>query len=112
MQGECDPLDGTAGTAEGGMIVRLIDADALKVSYIVPSTTTTTTTNSLCRLYVSIEDINSAPTIEAEPVRHGRIIKPKRWGEWSRCSLCDGTVPIVYNYCPRCGAKMDGGENA
>lgn len=38
---------------------RLVDADALKPSYIV----TSTTTNSPCHLYVSIEDINSAPTI-------------------------------------------------
>ena len=40
--------------------MRLIDADALKASYVV----TSTTTNSLCHLYVSIEDINSAPSID------------------------------------------------
>ena len=48
------------------------------------------------------------PTIEAEPVRHGR------WEEcqvphilW--CSECDwGTGAFVkLNYCPNCGAKMD-----
>ena len=51
-----------------------------------------------------------APTIEAEPVRHGR------WEEYQVphivcCSECDwGTgVQDKYNYCPNCGAKMDGG---
>ena len=59
-----------------------------------------------------VEMIKDAPTIDAEPVRHGRIIKLKRWGEWPRCNLCDGTAPIAYNYCPNCGAKMDGGDHA
>lgn len=40
--------------------MRPIDADALKAEYIV----TSTTTNSICHLYVSVEDINSAPTID------------------------------------------------
>ena len=50
---------------------RYIDADALKASYIV----TSTTTNSLCHLYVSIEDINNAPSID--------IVRCKacRWGK-------------------------------
>ena len=39
---------------------RYIDADELKASYIV----TSTTSNSLCHLYVSLEDINSAPSID------------------------------------------------
>lgn len=38
--------------------MRLIDADALKPSYI----------DSLCRFYVSIKDINSAPTVDAVEV--------------------------------------------
>lgn len=52
----------------------------------------------------------AADTIEAEPVRHGR------WEEYQEphivcCSECDwGTgVQDKYNYCPNCGAKMDGG---
>ena len=62
-------------------------------------------------LYDAIIAVEKVNVVDAAPVRHGRIIKPKRWGEWSRCSLCDGTVPIVYNYCPHCGAKMDGGDH-
>jgi len=87
--------------------MRLIDADKLKASYIV----TSTTTNSLSHLYVSLEDINSAPTIEAEPVRHGRWIDT---GSGQECSIC---CEIQYgydsqrHYCANCGAKMNGGDN-
>jgi hypothetical protein len=84
--------------------VRLIDADALKRELKVCGIIDHYGTQALIK-------IDNTPTIDAEPVRHGRIIKPKRWGEWSRCNLCDGTVPIVYTYCPHCGAKMDGGDH-
>ena len=102
-------LDGCNGVLvfEGVRIVRLIDADALKASYIVLSTTT----NSPCHLYVSIEDINSAPTIDAEPVVHGRWTY-FNWGGKSRyrCSECLHWViaGTDRNHCPNCGAKMDG----
>lgn len=52
-----------------------------------------------------------APTIEAEPVRHGRWIeKPFLFGTSNFCSICDsfyGMPHGKYNYCPNCGAKMD-----
>lgn len=42
--------------------MRLIDADKLKVDYIVPSTST----NTSCYQYVSKEQIDNAPTIDQE----------------------------------------------
>ncbi len=76
--------------------------------------------NPANRLYVSdfvIEQMQKIPTIEAEPVKHGRWVsiadKPYMIYE---CSLCNdrwsyGAV-IQMNYCPNCGAKMDrGAEN-
>ena len=45
--------------------MRLIDADALKIDYYRVHTTT----NSPVDYYVSKDQIDSAPTIEAEPVR-------------------------------------------
>lgn len=90
--------------------MRLIDADDIKATYMVASTTT----NSLCHLYVSKEDIDSAPTVEAEPVRHGRWID--RNGNivapfWERyeCSIC-GARSDESEYCPHCGAKMTDGD--
>ena len=65
--------------------------------------------------------IMNAPTIEAEPVRHGRW-KAEERDSWSGggayiCSACGygyswgGFFEANdFNYCPNCGAKMDGGE--
>ena len=49
------------------------------------------------------------PTIEAEPVKHGRWIDA---GDSKlHCTSCRRyirrIVPIGYDYCPYCGAKMD-----
>ena len=60
-------------------------------------------------------DLSYLPTIKAEPVRHGRWIeKPFLLGTSNYCSLCDsfyGMPHGKFNYCPNCGAKMDGGAN-
>ena len=59
--------------------------------------------------------IEDMPTIEAKPVVHGRWISKNHHGyEWvficSNCGYIDG-YPFNdrSNYCPNCGAKMDGG---
>ena len=58
--------------------------------------------------------INAEPTVDAEPVRHGHweiyVISPFD-GEDVKCSECGerGCAPY-WNYCPNCGAKMDGTE--
>ena len=64
-------------------------------------------------------DIRPAPTIEAEPVRHGRweTIEDYDGDCIYRCSVCGEEWTLIagtpkdnnMNYCPRCGAKMDGG---
>lgn len=51
--------------------------------------------------------------VDAEPVRHGRwIFNPKDAIEMMftlpKCSECGAESPIGGNYCPYCGAKMDG----
>lgn len=54
------------------------------------------------------------PTIEAEPVKHGRWVKPyiNFYGHPCHCcSECGFKASYQdKNYCPNCGAKMDGGE--
>ena len=69
--------------------------------------------------------VKETPTVEAEPVRHGR------WKGWTTskftgkykdydepefkeyvyytCSECYRKLAIQELYCPACGAKMDGG---
>lgn len=55
--------------------------------------------------------IDEQPTIEAEPVRHGKWMTHRTRihdGEWY-CSVCD-YEPTVFEgtkYCPNCGAKME-----
>lgn len=59
--------------------------------------------------------IDSAPAIDAEPVKHG-IWEPDPYA--FLCSKCHKWLEVreataSMNYCPHCGAKMDGGaENA
>lgn len=52
----------------------------------------------------TVEEFLSADVV---PVVHGRW---KRYGRnLGECSNCGEIVNIRYNYCPNCGAKMDGG---
>ena len=53
--------------------------------------------------------IEKAPTVDAVPVVHGHRVDDG--GFYARCSQCDGVLPLCANYCPHCGAKMDGGAD-
>ena len=55
---------------------------------------------------------------DVAPVVHGKWLKPEYEYHVGICSLC-GCVPLKpafrstpYNYCPNCGAKMDGGGDS
>lgn len=56
------------------------------------------------------------PTIEAEPVKHGKWLlerEPDGNPNGFHCSVCDGDfhnvgIRVAYDYCPFCGARMDG----
>lgn len=47
-------------------------------------------------------------------VVHGRwiwtITGEEDYEQYYRCSECNDSSYIEYNYCPNCGAKMDGGN--
>lgn len=51
--------------------------------------------------------IDAQPTADVVEVKHGRWIKHELYDE---CELCH--VKTIYggNYCPNCGARMDGKE--
>lgn len=91
--------------------MRLIDADALMDELLKG----TVTTNDLYGLGVAVggadamNKIVKAPTIEAEPVRHGRWERTSDGA--ARCTACKRKMnPSQYGYafCGLCGAKMDG----
>ena len=104
--------------------MRLIDAEAFLKTEIdhcgsAPLVGTCTSDNE----YLS-ERLKKAPTIEAKPVVHGRWIPLTECAnEGVYCSICKKKVWKSYyaqcskksrnklesNYCPNCGAKMDGG---
>jgi hypothetical protein len=49
------------------------------------------------------------PTVDAEPVRHGKWIEPYKNDIWDcyQCSCCKLRRVNETPYCPNCGAKMD-----
>lgn len=94
--------------------MRLIDADALLESEIerygcVPAVCTTTINGEY------LDDVlDRQPTIDAEPVRHGKWQpmneRNEIYGDVYMCDNCGrGFVSCEnFHYCPKCGAKMDG----
>ena len=62
------------------------------------------------------ELVNLMPTIDAQPVRHGRWelkMLPFGGGDKVRaylCTECDRYANMKFDFCPNCGAKMDGGS--
>lgn len=89
--------------------MRLIDADALGVgrcSKDVLPADYCAGWNGLIRL------LEKAPTVDAVPVVHAWWVEGH---DYIKCSVCRGMAKRdfrdgCWNYCPNCGAKMDGGE--
>ena len=95
--------------------MKLIDADALYD--IVIDSIKPMTTNEAIILQDFVALLEDAPTVDAEPVKHGHWNEAKDGTLW--CSVCISTGPYDedswgyvlnaphYDYCPNCGAKMD-----
>lgn len=89
--------------------MRLIDADALCFASMLER----------IDQHFAEDAVNEAPTVDAEPVRHGKWIGTEFDGyadgvpvyyEW-KCSACGCIVEEeepTWIFCPNCGAKMDG----
>ena len=100
--------------------VRLIDANALLQE--VDSLTTLIgnpkfdtkrywhTTGFNGGIVAAKRSVKDAPTVDAVEVVHARWVK-NGWNDYS-CSACNcqliGHGASGWNYCPNCGAKMDG----
>lgn len=63
-------------------------------------------------------EVHYMPAADVVPVVHGRFVHdgPRFAGgvDWWHCSSCGRLVSGVetrFDYCPHCGAKMDGGDN-
>lgn len=102
---------------------RLIDAEALKTKSIelvkelaMESGNADVVIGNLAIISV----IDDVPTIEAEPVRHGKWIEPVPGDGFPYCSICKHEAldkGLFLNsrlmdwhrttYCPYCGARMD-----
>lgn len=92
---------------------KCIDHEAFKSKY-------------LCCGYLpemSEEEFDSFPAADVAPVVHGRWERePASYWRWTpsgavavtrttyRCGLCGRGTAVKSNYCPNCGAKMDGGD--
>lgn len=64
----------------------------------------------------ALRAVETAPAVDAEPVRHGRWVAVKTpYGRKMECSRCRNhdnvQTAIKGNYCWFCGAKMDGGND-
>lgn len=106
--------------------MRLIDADALKATigkYEFNSPNKYYKHGGECVLnFYMPKIIDDAPTIDAQPVRHGKWIYTALCDcnlSTVKCSRCDyectTTADIAveisdFNYCPSYGARMDGGD--
>lgn len=91
---------------------RLIDAEKLWKAI-------TTRIEEYCDIADLIEIIETQPTVDAEPVKHGHWEKPQRHGvisydehAYAECSCCHKSQYLArgMNYCPHCGADMRGRE--
>lgn len=67
-------------------------------------------------------ELQDAPAVDAAPVVHGRWDDSGRFKFFDcdiavRCSMCGGCLTekeyaeSVWNFCPVCGSKMDGGND-
>ena len=89
-------------------MARLIDADAITKNTIVDFVGENGG-------FISHGDvlwlISKQPTIEAEPVKHGKWLWEKDHWECSECRggrYHDLSLGLDASYCSRCGARMDG----
>lgn len=62
------------------------------------------------RYRIFVDLIETAPTIDAEPVKHGKWVTVDKNLSVYQCSECGDIRQIddipIFDFCPRCGARM------
>lgn len=98
--------------------MRLIDADKIRYAkdWVVTDKIPKVGGYNAKAIYrVTKEEIDAMPTVDAVPVKHGRWMQaPHKKARF--CSCCYSDEPYkfadddanVFDFCPHCGAKMDG----
>ena len=100
---------------------RLIDAEAiarkLRNAYCVECNVVRKVQCSACWVEDVLEQLEG-DTVDAVEVVHGRWVKANIFG-YLKCNICQDAIIYEewledgkWNYCPNCGAKMDGDGNA
>jgi len=92
-------------------MTRLIDADALAKKLNTFNDRMNGNEHFLNGIESAKEIIENEPTIDAEPVRHGKWIG-YAGTIGNECSVCGKWIDVLQgtaemNYCPNCGARMD-----
>lgn len=92
---------------KGEKMPRLIDADTIFNGELLMVSDV-----AYDAVHAIIERINNAPTVDAEPVRHGRWQKKRNPMMYQIvpyvyvCDQCGTTFEYDTPYCGECGAKM------
>ncbi len=72
---------------------------------------------TLISLREARETISNFPAADVAPVRHGRWTMSSDRPDTIICSCCDSAFDVWkadikrHNYCPNCGARMEGAKN-
>lgn len=56
--------------------------------------------------FMAIEALQDRP--KGEWIPHATSVGLKHYAEYARCSECGEMALVHMNFCPNCGAKMDG----
>ena len=97
--------------------IRPIDANALNVKFEELKNQPQNTLKDIFFLDGAMSVVDAASTLDYAPVRHGSVIETNVNGKSHRVFTCCGTdfttltMWMIPNYCPNCGAKMDGGKD-
>lgn len=92
--------------------MRMIDADALRDKLQNEIDKATPPYDDVigsmrCGVRLARNIVEDEPTVDAEPVRHGKWIEYPISDGMNQCSECGVLRFGCSNYCPNCGARMD-----